>query len=379
MTISTTSPFKLHYGANLAELLAAKIVSVYPAFRSDAFVQQVAGGVEALELKGRVHLIRDALRDYLPGDYRDATALLLAILGDELPAEDGMFNLGYWVMPIAAYVQAYGLDHFELSMRALYEITKRYSSEEAIRPYLVRYTDRVMPILHEWTADPSAHVRRLVSEGTRPRLPWAMHLPAFIANPAPVLALLERLKDDPSLYVRRSVANNLNDIAKDNPALVVETVSRWRSGATAERDWLIKHALRHQIKQGNTAALAVLGFNAEHGITAQSFTLSPGRLPIGEPVTLHAALHNPDAVAHAVVVDYVVHFIKAARAGTERTSPKVFKWTTLTLNPGESAPLAKRHAFRDVSVRTHYPGAHRIDLQINGRIAASATVTLAAP
>ncbi len=368
------NPFKAYFNETKTQELAGRIETVYPAFPSERFVRRVAAEINALELKARVNLIRDALYETLPADYPAALDILITILGTELPAEDGMFNDGFWIMPVAAYVQQYGLDHFEPSMRGLYEITKRFTSEEAIRPYIVRYPDRVLSMLHTWTADPSAHVRRLVSEGTRTRLPWAMRLPMFIENPYPVFELLEKLKDDSSLYVRRSVANNLNDIAKDHPDLVVSRLTTWRNGASAERQWLIKHALRHLIKQGDTGALGVLGYAAEHGISVESFALSTDSATIGDTITLTASLVNRDSIPHDAVIDYRVHYVKA----NGKTSPKVFKWATVHLEPNAAITLTKKHAFRDVSIRVHRPGIHPVDVQVNGRVLAETPLTLEA-
>ncbi len=368
----SANPFKAYFSKTLTEQIAGRIAAVYPTFPTSQFVERVAAEVDSLELKARVNLIRDALRETLPADYPTALEIVLSILSDELPAEDGMFNNGFWIMPIAAFVQQYGLDHFEPSMRALYEITKRFTSEEAIRPYIVRYPERVLFILHHWASDSSAHVRRLVSEGTRTRLPWAMRLQLFIDDPHPVFDLLELLKDDSSLYVRRSVANNLNDIAKDHPDLVVSRLTAWREGASNERQWVIKHALRHLIKQGNVGALGVLGYAAEHAIDVDSFALSTDSATIGDTVTLTASLVNRDSVAHDAVIDYRVHYVKA----NGKTSPKVFKWATVHLEPNAAITLTKKHAFRDVSIRVHRPGIHTIDVQVNGRVLAEAEMDL---
>ena len=163
-------------------------------------------------------------------------------------------------MPHCFFVAEYGLDHFEPSMQAHYQLTQRFTAEFSIRPFLIKHTEATLARLRQWARDPNEHVRRLVSEGTRPRLPWASRLPAFQADPAPVLALLELLKDDPALYVRRSVANNLNDIGKDHPRVLMQTAQRWMRDATPERAWVVRHALRWAVKQGDPAALKVLGF-----------------------------------------------------------------------------------------------------------------------
>ncbi|MCP5095850.1 MAG: hypothetical protein GY943_09875, partial [Chloroflexi bacterium] len=204
--------FKDYYDRDLAERLAAEITAVYPPFNSTAFVETVVPQLPPLELKQRVDLFSQTLHKELPADYPQAITILLGTLKSELQEEEGMFNDGWMLMPIARFVEVYGLDHFEVSVQAMVEITKRHTSEFTIRPFLQTYPDRLLPILHQWTQDPSPHVRRLVSEGSRPRLPWAGRLYQFIEDPTPTLALLEKLQNDPSEYVRRSVANHLNDI-----------------------------------------------------------------------------------------------------------------------------------------------------------------------
>ncbi len=363
-------PFKHYYGVQLAALLADKVALVHPAFDGRAFVAQVAARIDALELKDRVRLISATMREYLPADYPAALDVLLNILGDELDGEAGMFNKGYWVMPIAHFVQTYGLEHFDRSINALYEITKRFSSEEAVRPYLVRYPEQTLERLRVWVHDENAHVRRWVSEGTRPRLPWAMRLDQFVRDPSPVLELLEHLRDDASLYVRKSVANNLNDIGKDHPERVVATLARWSRNGSERTAWITRHALRTQIKHGDAAALALIGYANGDGLACKALTITPDRVRIGEKITITVEIANTGTDAQNVLVDYAIHFVKA----TGKTSAKVFKWTTLTLDAGKSVTLTKNHALHDVSVRKHFAGRHQVQVQVNGRLMGSGVV-----
>lgn len=270
-TEAPSTAFKNYYNVALVQTLAARICAVKPDFPAEDFVAFAAERIEPLELKARVATIAEGLRRFLPEAYPEALRIILAILGEELPAEGGMFNEGFHILPLATFVEYYGLDDFELSMRALYEITKRFSSEFAVRPYLVRYPEKTLDWLKQHLNDPNQHVRRWISEGTRPRLPWGMQLPAFIKDPSPTLALLERLKDDPSPYVRKSVANHLNDITKDNPQRVLETVDRWMQDASPERRWVINHALRTLVKKGDARALALLGFAQTSAVQVEQF------------------------------------------------------------------------------------------------------------
>ena len=361
--MSELQPFKNYYNEEMAWRLEGMIAQVYPAFDVQAFVAQVRPQLPPLELKERVAVFSQAFRDHLPTDYPQAVEILLAILGPSLHEEEGMFNDGWHMMPLAHFVEVYGLEHFEVSVRAMKEITQRHSSEFTIRPFLVRYPAEMLAVLQEWVHDPSFHVRRLVSEGTRPRLPWGMRLHQFVKDPTPTLALLEHLKDDPSEYVRRSVANHLNDITKDHADLALATLRRWQEGASPERWWMIRHALRSLVKAGHPQALVLLGFG-EASVSLVGFQVEPTVVGLGEVVTFTFTLRNDAAAAQDLLIDYLVHYVKA----NGNTSPKVFKLTTRTLAPGETVTIEKKHALRPVTTRVHYPGPHKIEVQVNGQI-----------
>jgi 3-methyladenine DNA glycosylase AlkC len=371
MTEPITGPFKNYYGLPLAQEYAAKLAAASADFPAEAFVAEIAPQIEPLELVRRVKLIAAGLRTHLPPAYPEALERLIAILGDPLPDDGGMFNAGSWVYPIATFVEVYGLNDFDVSVRGLYEVTKRFTSEFAIRPYLVRYTEEMLTHLHRWAGDPNAHVRRLVSEGSRPRLPWGKRLEMFIADPSPTLALLEKLKDDRSPYVRKSVANHLNDIAKDHPARVIETAARWYADGNEERRWTVRHGLRTLIKAGDPDALAILGYTASEHLNA-TLAISPTHLSIPGALTLTATVSNSGSAPVEAVVDYCIHFVRANGS----TGGKVFKWTPLTLAAGETRTLVKRHPLRPVTTRTLYRGLHRVELQINGTRLAEAAFEL---
>ena len=230
-------PLKSFFSAALVRRLADAIHAVHATFRSRAFVADATSGLEQLELMDRGNLIASALARHLPPSYPDAVDVLLRSLGPE-HATDELVGAGmapFFYLPHVLFVAERGLDHFDLSMRAQYELTKRFSAEGSIRPYIAKDPERTFAVLRGWARDPNAHVRRLVSEGTRLRLPWAMRVAWLDRNPARVVELLELLKDDPTTLVRRSVANNLNDLGKVHPKLLVATSSRWLQGATVER------------------------------------------------------------------------------------------------------------------------------------------------
>lgn len=256
-------PLKHVLGSEAVDCLAHNILIAYPQFDEKAFRRAALAGLEPLGIMERGQHLARALRSYLPDKYEKAIKILLASL---MPPQTKTEGLGLAVLfyhPHSCFVSAYGLDPihnggedpFEISMKAQYELTKRSTSEFSIRPFLIQQQDRTLSRLMDWTSDSDPHVRRLCSEGTRPRLPWAPRIPAFIENPALVLPILEALKNDQSLYVRRSVANHLGDIAKNHPDTVFEICERWLNGASKDTKWLIRHALRHPAKKENKTAI----------------------------------------------------------------------------------------------------------------------------
>jgi 3-methyladenine DNA glycosylase AlkC len=243
-------------------------------------------------------------------------------------------------------------------------VTKRFTAEFSIRAYIDRYPERTLAVLRDWANDDNVHVRRLVSEGTRPRLPWAPRLRRFQADPTPVLELLEMLKDDPEEYVRRSVANNLNDISKDHPGLVVALAGDWWSNGDSNRRRLVRHGLRTMVKAGDPGALAVLGFGQDSPVEVVSVSIAPVAASIGDSVKVTIELQNPGDIPGRALVDLVVHFVKANGSA----SPKVFKGGELEIEPAESATITKTISLRQHSTRTHYPGRHVVEVQVNGTV-----------
>lgn len=256
-------PLKQLLGSEAVDCLVRNILLVHPQFDEESFRRVALAGLEPLGILQRGQHLARALRQCLPDKYATAIEILLASLTPPLIRTDDLGLAVFFYLPHVCFVAEYGLDPrengghdpFEISMQAQYELTKRFSAEFSIRPFLIHQQKITLSRLLEWTSDPDPHVRRLCSEGTRPRLPWATRIPAFIANPDPVFPILEALKNDECLYVRRSVANHLGDIAKDHPEKVFATCERWLRGASTEVKWLIRHALRHPAKKGNTTAL----------------------------------------------------------------------------------------------------------------------------
>jgi len=364
-------PLKNSFGPEVPMRLAEMVSAAYPAFDRDRFLTSALAGYEALELTQRAWHVARCLRPCLPVDPEEAIGVIVASLGPEIE-EAELQGMGVFLyLPYVFFVAEYGLDTYEASMRAQYELTKRFTSEFSIRAFLERHPEATLDRLREWSDDPNVHVRRLVSEGTRPRLPWAPRLQRFIADPTPVLDLLERLKDDPERYVQRSVANNLNDIAKDHPDLVAEVARRWMADPTPARGWIVRHGLRTLVKQGHTGALAVLGF--EHGSPVETrLALSADRVAIGSKVTATIDVFNPTDAMERVVIDLRVHFVKAAGG----TSPKVFKVVELEVEPGGTRTARKTVSLAQHTTRTHYPGLHTIELIVNGETRTGAVFEL---
>jgi 3-methyladenine DNA glycosylase AlkC len=353
---------KHFFNEPLVRSIAAELRRAHPPLPERAFVDACMAGLDGLELTARARRIAKVMRDHLPRPFPAAAEVLIASLGPELAGTEGFGLAPFRYLPHVFFVQKYGLDDFEPAMRAQYELTKRFSAESSIRVFLERYPDETYARLCEWTRDGNVHVRRLVSEGTRPRLPWAPRLRDFQDDPLPVIALLERLKDDPERYVQRSVANSLNDIGKDHPDLAVAVCRRWSDGASPARAWIVRHALRALVKKGHRGALGALGVDGKPAVRIAEVKLVPRRVKLGGALRFSFAIASTGKRAQDLLVDYAVHYVKANGA----TRPKVFKLRKLALRPGERVQLGDTLSFKDLTTRRHYPGRHRLDLLING-------------
>ncbi|MCH1925857.1 DNA alkylation repair protein [Shewanella sp. C32] len=377
-----SEPFKNVFNQQLVLKLAKQIQQVHHTFDGASFVSSINSKLDHLELKQRSDLICEQLTRFLPQDFLESSAILQRLLGDTVDAnaltatsdQDQQGLSGWAIMPLADYVAKHGMQHFDVSMLLLKEMTKRFSSEFAIRPFLDRHTEQAMQIMHQWAVDENEHVRRLASEGSRPRLPWGMRLHKFVQDPQPVLSLLDKLKDDPSEYVRRSVANNLNDISKDHPDLIAQLAADWLINANKQRQKLVAHACRSLIKAGHPATLKALGYrDAELGVC--SLQLSASELIYGGSMQLTASITSTAKHPQSLMIDYVVHHQKANGA----TSPKVFKWRTAELGAGKTLTIAKKHTIKPITTRVYYPGTHKVELQINGLVVARGEFELVMP
>ena len=342
---------------------AAELAALHPRFDAARFLAHALDDLAARELMARLQRTAEAFHLALPLPFPEQ----LVVLQAHAPRVGHTF-IAIW---LCAFVARQGLDCPELALPALRELTRHGSAEFAIRPFLVRDQAGTLAILREWAASDDEHVRRLASEGSRPRLPWGERLQSLVADPSPTLPILEALRADPSIYVRKSVANHLNDIAKDHPERVLGLVGAWDRSDT-HTAWIVRHALRTLVKRGHPEALALLGAGAAPRLEA-TLSAAPRRIRLGDTIVLSARLSSTSPKTQELVVDYVVHYARASG----RASEKVFKWTRLALPPRGSVTLTKRQLIRDFSTRRHHPGRHRVELQINGRRLAETAFTLA--
>ncbi|MFT3945315.1 MAG: DNA alkylation repair protein [Ancrocorticia sp.] len=335
-----------------------------PTFERPTFEHLANAGLDNLELMARVNQIASALAATMPPPVQ-ADRIIRAAL------DNGGLH-GWASMPVNAYISSTMLDRPDIALPLLAALTPRYTAEFAIRPFVDAHFEFTMDQLQAWTTHPDEHVRRLVSEGTRPRLPWGGRLTRFITDPSPTLELLDALVNDESIYVRRSVANHLNDISKDHPELAIATATRW-SHTSTQGDSVVRHGLRTLIKQGHPAALAVLGFDSDAMIELINLSCSPSTISIGEASTISFTLRA--AGEAKTVIDYLVHYqgVRGPKAG------KVFKLTTRDLPAGRAVDFSRRHKFEHVSIRTIHPGPHRIEIQANGRILGATEINVMAP
>ncbi len=381
-------PFKNLIGPTTVANAGHHLHRAWPKFDRKRFETQAGTGLEQLEFKARAMQLADALEATLPADFNAACELIEACLAPPLaldaqgePLQLGQardeHGIGGWVLwAVGEFVARRGVADDTSAQRGLaclHAVTQRFTAEFAIRPLIQRHPALSFQTLGRWVNDKSAHVRRLVSEGSRPRLPWGLRLQALVVDPAPTLPLLRALQDDASSYVRRSVANHLNDIAKDHPDLVAGWVRDHLIDAPDSRHALLRHASRGLIKAGHAPTLAAWGLGS--GLQGEAtLALSAKRAAVGGEIGLRVQLRSSAAQPQSLVVDYAVHHVRANGSA----SPKVFKGWKLTLAPGEERTLDKRHSLKPVTTRTLYPGIHLIDLRVNGVALAEAAFELKA-
>lgn len=343
--------------------LAQRIKKVFPPFDKVAFEQDANQNLDNLELKQRSTQICTALTSYLPSEFEQAVSILLEAMGEDNNSGGVEGYYGFRFMPFLDFVAARGLDNPDIALDSLEKMTLHFSAEFAIRPFILQHPEKTLPRLMEWASHRDWRVRRLASEGSRPRLPWGMQLKPFIENPSFVIGILNQLYNDSNLVVRRSVANNLNDIAKDNPDLVVKTAQRWWDSGNELAKWTVRHGLRTLVKQGNKEALSILGFVGGDNIRVENFQFQHKVVMIGDELNFSCNLVSEEPSNVNLVVDYILHRVLA----NGKLSKKIFKLRQIELLPGERIALSGKHKFKQLSTRTYYPGLHSISLIVNGR------------
>jgi len=342
---------KNRYNENFIGSLSKDLVDAYEMFDAEKFSAYVFDKQwQDKELKQRMEHIADSLHQFLPADYSAAVQILEVVSAK---------CSGFEYMFLPAFVERYGLDEYAISISALEHFTEYASSEFAVRPFILKYPEKMMAQMSLWAYSSNVHVRRLASEGCRPRLPWAMSLPDFKRDPTPVLLILESLKNDESEYVRRSVANNLNDISKDNPKILIDIAKKWL-GETTYTDKLVKHACRSLLKQANSEIMALFGFTKPAHILLNDFVVEES-VNKGEALSFSFSLLSRKEKLGKLRIEYALYFVK--KNGT--LSPKVFKISESD-NLSHKKSVIKAYSFREISTRKYYAGTHKLAIIING-------------
>jgi 3-methyladenine DNA glycosylase AlkC len=327
-------------------------------FNPEAFVRDVTENMEMLSLNERLRKTSLTLQKHLPKDYQKS----LSVLYKASPN----LRTGYTALVLPDFVGLFGKDHFDLSMDALRDFTALGSSEFAVREFLKTDPARTLKVMHKWAEDDNVHVRRLASEGSRPRLPWSFKLERIIREPSITQGILERLNTDNELYVRKSVANHLNDHSKDNVDYMLQLVKSW-DHQNKHTAWIVKHAIRSLIKKGNKDALMIFGFGGDAKVNVINLTIDKTSLQLGEYLQFAFEVVSEDAQAQKLVIDYGIHYAKSSGNQTR----KVFKLKEVTMQPGDRISISKKQLFQDLTTRKHYSGKHILDILVNGETLAS--------
>lgn len=368
-------PFKNIYNSHSILKLAEDIKQVHPAFDSLSFQKFIIKNLNELELKDRVRLIATGLHEFLPENFKKTVKILINSLSSEEEHElqqwsglDGDGVRGFMVWPLCQYIEDHGIRYFDESMQALYEMTKRFSAEFSIRPFIEYYDNKVYELLSEWREDSSKHVRRLVSEGTRPNLPWGIKVQNINKNLIRNIDLIEKLKNDQDEYVRKSVANHLNDISRIDKNLMLSTCENWMLAPSNEIQWIIRHACRSLLKSGNLRALELNGFTTKPLVELNNLRISGDDHLIteiceGDRFMLEFELKSLSTENQNLLIDYEIVFPKKFN----KTSTKVFRLKKLELKTQECVHVSKMVTFKKVTTRTHYPGLHKIYIKVAGK------------
>jgi 3-methyladenine DNA glycosylase AlkC len=353
------------FNAERLKHIASEMTAVYPAFNAKAFLKMANDGLADLSIMQRMARVSESLHAVLPLDYDESLEVLRALAP--------RLNSGFVSISLPHYVAMYGGHDFERSMEALKYFTAFGSAEFAIRYFLRSDLERSLALMREWSRDENEHVRRLASEGSRPRLPWSFRLEQIQSDPTLAAAILDNLKADDSLYVRKSVANHLNDITKDHPEWVLDLIEGW-SLENKHTAWIAKHALRSLIKQGNQRALAIIGASGKAEVEIVGVKVEPAVIRLGEKITLSFAVKSTVAESQRLVIDYAIDYVKANGG----TSAKVFKLKALTLVGKATERVSRGQQIKELTTRKHYVGKHAVHVLVNGERLASTSFEILA-
>ncbi|KWU48633.1 DNA alkylation repair protein [Pseudomonas palleroniana] len=366
MTEQSAPALKEIFNLERLQHIATEMTAVYPDFDAKGFLKRAKAGLAELSVMQRMARVSESLHAVIPLDYPHTLKLLYALAP--------RLNSGFVSLFLPHYVASYGRDDFERSMAALQYFTTFGSAEFAIRQFLLHDFERTLAVMRTWSLDDNEHVRRLASEGSRPRLPWSFRLGQVQANPELCAVILDNLKADSSLYVRKSVANHLNDITKDHPDWVLTLIEGW-SLDNPHTAWIARHALRSLIKQGNSRALTIMGAGAKAEVKIHHLCVTPAVIRLGERINLSFSLESTAAAAQKLVVDYAIDYVKSAG----HSAAKVFKLKAFTLGAGEHHNICREQHIRELTTRKHYAGKHAVHVLINGEKLASAEFELLKP
>lgn len=354
------------FNRDYVQALGTDIQYYYNKFDVLEFVNSVLDSSwNTKELKERMYHISTKLHEFIKEDYPTAISILSKVAEQKI--KEKRTEAGDLVF--ADFVEKFGIEHFEISVKALELFTQTCTSEFAVRPFIVHYPEKMMRKMLIWAEYKNPHIRRLASEGCRSRLPWAMALPQFKIDPTPILPILELLKNDESEYVRKSVSNNLNDISKDHPELVLKIANAWY-GQNNKTDRLVKHALRTLLKKGNPNALRILNIHKGSEIEILHFSVDKTKINLGEKIQMQIEISTKEA--QKIRIEYKIHFKKSRG----NNSAKIFQWFQGNIFPENTKLLNKVHHFKDHSTRKHFDGEHFLELVVNGEVKASCTLEL---
>lgn len=344
-------PLKNLYNEEFLSNLCKELRCQYRKFDTDGFHSHVLNrNWKKMELKERMKHISESLYVFLPKRYSESIEVLMAT--------STKFS-GFEYMFFPGFVELFGLNEYEWSIPALEHFTKYSSSEYAVRPFIELYDKKMMKQMMSWANSGNHHVRRLASEGCRPRLPWSMALPEFKQDPTPVLRILEKLKNDKSEYVRKSVANNLNDISKDHPQLVIDVAKKWL-GNNEQRNWIVKHGCRTLLKQGQTDTMKLFGYLSPKHITIDDFTVQDV-VKLGDSLRFSFNMTTSKQNLGKLRVDYAIDFVRK----NGKQYRKIFCLSEADNSDRERA-VVKQHSFKKISTRQYYSGTHGVAIFVNG-------------